>query len=66
MKWTSVLRRMPDANQIVLVYVPGESEPVWLAHFDDELPSWAYPSGATVTKTVTHWMELPQPPGERP
>lgn len=65
-KWHSVLRRLPDANQILLVHVPSANEPIWLAYYDDEAEEWVWPTGGTVTGVVTHWMELPEAPGATP
>lgn len=62
-KWTSILRRMPDASEIVLIYVPAVSDPICLAYLDDDdLTTWRYRSGLCVSNLVTHWMPLPQPP----
>lgn len=50
----------PDADQIVLVYVPDASEPVWLGYYDDEQIQWFYDDGSVCQPT--HWMELPEGP----
>lgn len=62
MKWHSVLLRIPDSDTIVLVHVPQNNEPVWLGYFDGEHDRWNWIGGSEIEQTVTHWMELPQPP----
>lgn len=66
MTWTTITDRLPDADIDVLIYCPQANDPIWMACFDDELQKWIYPSGATCQHVVTHWMELPKPPGESP
>lgn len=60
MKWKNAATEKPDADQIVLIYCEGKSEPVWLGYFDDEKSMWYGEDGFSLQ--VTHWMELPEPP----
>lgn len=59
-EWISVNNKLPDDDTIVIVYVPGSGEPVWLAYFSGEDASWRFVEGGTCYPT--HWMELPAPP----
>jgi hypothetical protein len=62
MQWISVLKRLPDDDIDVLVYVPSFSESVWVGHFDSEAEVWRWADGGVIHLTVTHWMELPEGP----
>ena len=58
--WKSVDEELPDAGNIVMIYMPSSAEPIWLGSFDGErwtlCDSWQAPR-------VSHWAELPAPPG---
>lgn len=56
--WISTDDRLPDDDICVLVFVPEQDEPVWLAYFSED--DWRYVSGGTCYPS--HWMELPDPP----
>lgn len=58
--WVAVEERLPDDDMTVLVFVPGESDPVWHAYFSCEDESWHYADGGTCWPS--HWRELPAPP----
>ena len=59
-EWTNINDEMPDADMMVLVACPECDEPVWLGYFDGD--EWRTADGGVVT--VTHWMDLPEPPAE--
>jgi hypothetical protein len=58
--WKSAAEEKPDAELIVLSYVPDTDDSVWLAMWDGE--KWCDPDGFELQDVVTHWMELPEPP----
>ena len=54
-EWISVKDRLPDRNSVVIVYYPtmrGTSAEIQIHK------AWA------MSGTATHWMPLPEPPGE--
>ncbi len=57
--WVDAGDELPDEGMIVIVYVPDESEPVWLAYMDEDT-EWRYVSGGRCHPT--HWMDLPALP----
>lgn len=62
MNWIPVSEHLPDDDTIVLVHVPGASEPVWIGFYVSEYDDWVWAEGATIVEEVTHWMPLPEPP----
>ena len=58
MEWISVKDRLPDKFCPVIVNRPGRVEQGML-----DINGWWKVYG-TRTKSVTHWMPLPEPPGE--
>ncbi len=70
-KWISVKDRLPESNELVLVIASGKPKDnitlygaCELAEYYDSygwiLEMWPEWMGAV----VTHWMPLPEPPGE--
>lgn len=62
--WIDVTQAMPDADQTVLLYAPGASEPVWPGYYDEENPSgplWRY-ADTIEAPGVTHWAPMPAGP----
>lgn len=49
---------LPDAETIVLLHHPDESEPVWPGYWDGEF--WRSAEGKLVEPT--HWAEMPAGP----
>jgi hypothetical protein len=58
--WIDVNDRMPDDDTIVLIHAPDANEPIWLGYHDGG-DGWRLAEGFMAR--VTHWMELPKPPG---
>jgi hypothetical protein len=56
--WTSVKESLPDDALTVLIVTPDCDEPVTVGYIDGE--TWSNGYGESVS--VTHWMELPEPP----
>lgn len=50
----------PAEEEIVILFMPNSVEPVWLGYFE----FGAYFDCDGVRQWPTHWMPLPQPPGE--
>lgn len=50
----------PDADMIVLVHCPGQTEPIWLGYWDDNDATWRTCDGMWLD--VSHWAELPSGP----
>lgn len=70
-KWISVEERLPDNCDDVLAVVYGGDENITFdaavesAVYDDELGEWILLSFLEMQNIrVTHWMPLPEPPGE--
>lgn len=61
--WTDCDQEMPDDDVIVLVAVDGCSEPVWFGFYDSSIGEWKNTENIPID--VTHWAELPEPPGGR-
>jgi len=62
-RWIPVTERRPDDMATVMVYAPNKDEPVWMAYLDEG--KWIYVEGFEVVG-VTHWADLPEPPGSAP
>ena len=64
LEWIPVNEELPDAEMMILVHVPGSDEPVdFGAYVGDTM--WVYADGSEIIReTVTHWMDLPEPPAE--
>lgn len=62
MKWVSVEEKLPKKAKDILAY-DEEFENIELVYYDGThwYPAWA----DTVITSITHWMELPDPPGVR-
>ena len=58
-KWISVKERLPEADGMYVVYMPPPSEPIITAEYSDS--RWA-DWEVDITKYVTHWAPLPEPP----
>jgi hypothetical protein len=59
--WIMASSNLPDADTIVLVYCPRETEPVQLAFLEDEdAQLWLTPALKPIY--VQCWAELPEPP----
>lgn len=58
--WISVTERMPDHTNTVIV---GDEHGVWFANRENKLEGWYDTCGGGMMENVTHWMELPEPPG---
>ena len=56
-EWVSVNERLPDDEITVLMYSPGESEPVWLGWLHNK--NWYEYGTRLFSANVTHWAELP-------
>lgn len=50
----------PDANMVVLVHCPTETDPVWLGYWDDNDATWRTCDGMLLE--VSHWAEVPAGP----
>ena len=58
-RWISVKERLPEADGTYVVYMPPPSEPIITAEYSDSRwDDWE----VDITKYVTHWMPLPEPP----
>lgn len=61
--WTSVNDEFPDADLIVLMWMPDEaSEPVWPGYWDGE--RWLSAEGDQISG-VRGWTDFPKPPEAR-
>lgn len=61
MQWTECSDELPDSERTVITYAPDSNEPVWPGYHDGE--QWVDINGQTIDDaTVTHWMDLPEPP----
>lgn len=59
--WHPVATSLPDSDITVMVALDGDSEPVWMAHFDGA--AWISVSdGTDITAEVTHWADIPEGP----
>ena len=59
-EWISVKDRLPGKHGWFLTFGPQRKRSV--VHFDDEDKVWADEDDYDIA--VTHWMPLPEPPGE--
>jgi len=57
MNWISVRDRLPDGVTTVLIYVPGDNEPVWLGYCEDG--HWYMIEGRECRPS--HWAKIPAP-----
>lgn len=57
--WNSVVDRLPDSDQTVLIACISGTEPVWLGYHNGE--EWLTVEGESVS--VTHWADMPDGPG---
>jgi hypothetical protein len=58
--WIEEKTQLPDSDLTVLIHHPSNDEPVWLGYHDGE--TWRDVNAQEVQ--VSHWMDLPAPPGE--
>ncbi len=58
--WIPVCMEMPDADETVMAFSPGDDEPVWPAYWDGEC--WMGVCGAPLKHRVVCWQPLPEPP----
>lgn len=56
--WCAVDEELPDCDSTVLVFEAGEDDPVYLGYWDGEF--WR--DVHNTIRSVSHWMELPEPP----
>lgn len=61
-QWHAVEDQLPDADLLVIVYMPEGSEPVWFASYDDSRRGWLTAAGIPLHTPVSHWMHFPEPP----
>lgn len=59
--WKDVSVVMPDDGMTVLIFVPDNSEPVFLGWHDVD-DGWYFVDGSKVEQEVTHWDEVPVGP----
>ena len=59
--WRSVEHELPDSDINVLIYGPEMSGEPFIGYYDASEPNWVTIHGSRIE--VTHWMELPRPPG---
>jgi len=71
MQWISVKDRMPEKDEMILLYIDGDQYVGWLNSIKDksfktrEYDSCCYGNDPSFDK-VTHWMELPEKPYDNP
>ena len=58
MTWTAINEDVPDDEQIVIVHVEVQNDPVWIGYKQGQ--KWYTAEGFRVFPT--HWCELPEPP----
>lgn len=63
MKWISVKDKLPPLGQPVIVCRPYSKDQLKVEQGFRDVNGWWKVYG-TRTKTVTHWMPLPEPPKE--
>lgn len=55
--WTKTTDRLPDSNETVHIFTPGEEEPVWLGFHDGK--KWFLIDGFPLKKNaVTYWTPM--------
>ena len=55
--WIKPTIKLPDDGVTVLVNIPSNSEPVWLAYFEDG--EWFNTDSMPLGHVVEHWAEMP-------
>ena len=64
MNWIKAADSRPQNDDPVLIYQPNAGVyPVWIGYWDSEDGCWRYTNAGSVHNLVTHWCELPEPPG---
>jgi len=61
--WIACQDRLPDDDITVMIFMPGQSEPVWLGYHDGSY--WYDVSSDLIAwekVEVSHWMPLPRGP----
>jgi hypothetical protein len=59
--WRAVEHELPDSEINVLIIGPEMNGEPFIGYYDDGEKNWVTVYGSRVQ--VTHWMDLPQPPG---
>ena len=59
--WRAVEHELPDSDINVLIYGPEVNGEPFIGYYDDGEQNWVTIHGSRIE--VTHWMDLPQPPG---
>ena len=69
-EWISVKTRLPEKNQVCLIYIPGFYHAEIKKVVDIDFGTWDGTefqwclTGIYENETITHWMPLPEPPEE--
>lgn len=61
MNWISVMDHLPEAGEVVIVWVKGYLDIAW---FDVNHALWRTDLAIYQEREITHWMPLPEPPKE--
>ncbi len=59
-EWIPVTERLPEHTNTVIVC---DEHGVWFANRENKLEGWYDTCGGGVMENITHWMPLPEPPG---
>lgn len=59
--WIPVGQKMPDDERTVLIFVPKDSDRVWLGYHEGDF-GWLYADGSSVENPVEAWADLPEGP----
>ena len=60
-QWISVKEKLPETDNYCIVFEPGYGCEACMYYGDGE---WLTPDLSNVTRFVSHWMPLPEPPKE--
>jgi hypothetical protein len=63
LRWHDIDDVMPDADLTVLVFIPSESEKVWVGYYDSD-NGWCEITGMPFDSDVIAWCEMPEGPGK--
>jgi hypothetical protein len=58
--WSPVSESLPDSDTTVMIFVPADSEPVWLGFHDGT--HWRSIDNMRLRHRVHSWAHLPEPP----
>jgi hypothetical protein len=61
-QWISVKDRLPEAGSGLLIVYQSSLKELGTSYYDDDM--WCSSLWPIVSKHITHWMPLPQPPKE--